>query len=84
MCLLLLLTGVSYKWYPSVAGLPNLYLDGWCKLKVENNCYTENTFYKKQAVCEAFRFKNVLHKTTYKMIQPITTMPSTNKYKKKE
>ena len=45
-------TGVSYKWYASVAGLPNLYsvIDGLCTLKVENNCYTENTFYMKQAV----------------------------------
>ena len=44
---------VSYKWYASVAGLQNLYsvIDGWCTLKVENNCYTENTFYMKQAVC---------------------------------
>ena len=44
-----LITVVSYKWY-SVAGLPNLYsvIDGWCTLKVENNCYTENSFYMKQ------------------------------------
>ena len=39
---------VSYKRYPSpVAGLPNLYLvivySKQCT--VENNCYTENTFY---------------------------------------
>ena len=46
------LTGVSYKWYPSVGGLPNLYsvIDGSCTLKVENNCYTENTFDMKQAL----------------------------------
>ena len=46
------ITGVSYKRFPSVAGLPNLYsvIDGKCTLKVENNCYTENTFYMKQAV----------------------------------
>ena len=45
-------TGVSYKWYASVAGLPYLYsvIDGLCTLKVENKCYTENTFYMKQAV----------------------------------
>ena len=49
-------TGVSYKWFASVAGLPNLYsvIDGWCTLKVENNFYTENTFYKKQAVPPRF------------------------------
>ena len=48
----IMLMGVSYKWYPSVADLPNLYsvIDGLCTLKVENNCYTENTFYMKQAV----------------------------------
>ena len=47
-----LITRVSYKWFPSVAGLPNLYLviDWYGTLKVENNCYTENTFYMKQAV----------------------------------
>ena len=47
-----MVTGVSYKWYASVAGLPNLYsvIDGLCTLKVENNCYTENTSYVKQAV----------------------------------
>ena len=46
------LTGVSYKWYASAAGLPNLYsvIDGSCTLKVENNCNTENTLYMKQAV----------------------------------
>ena len=43
------LTGVSYKWFPSVAGLPNLYCsdrwsDGYCKLNIENISYTENTF----------------------------------------
>ena len=49
---LFLVTGVSYKWYPSVAGLPNLFsvIDGQCTLKVENKFYTENTFYMKQAV----------------------------------
>ena len=48
------ITGVSYKWYASVAGLLNLYsvIDGQCTLKVENNCYTENTFYMKQAVLD--------------------------------
>ena len=47
-----IVTGVSYKWHPSVAGLPNLYsvIGGYCTLKVENNYYTENTFYMKQAV----------------------------------
>ena len=42
------ITGVSYKRYASVAGLPNLYsvIDGECTLKVENNCYTENTLYE--------------------------------------
>ena len=34
-----------------MASLSNLYsvIDGLCALKVDNNCYTENTFYIKQA-----------------------------------
>ena len=52
-------THVSYKRFPSVAGLLNLYLviDGKCTLKVENNCYTENTFYMKQAVYTIYTYK---------------------------
>ena len=54
--------GVSYKWYASVAGQPNLYLviDGWCTLKVEHNCDTENTFYMKQAVSKFDKVANYM------------------------
>ena len=36
--------------YTSGGGLPQGWEDWQCTLKVENNCYTENTFYMKQAV----------------------------------
>ena len=36
-----------------------LMIDGKCTLKVENNCYTENTFYMKQAVLQLYK-KNTL------------------------
>ena len=44
-----------------MAGLPNLYsvIDGKCTLKVENNCYTENTFYMKQAVADTYLLSNL-------------------------
>ena len=45
-------TGVSYKWYASVRGGSTKFAlsDRWIVYtKVEDNCYTENTFYMKQA-----------------------------------
>ena len=43
---------VSSEWFPSVAGLSNLYsvIDEQCTLKEENKCYAERTLYMTQAV----------------------------------